>query len=161
VIRRVWAPRGERPIAPGHHRFEWLYVTAFVAPDSGETFWYLSTGIDKRLFEDILAMFARNAGLGSKRIAILVVDNAGWHGEAGLAVPDGIRLVYLPPYTPELQPAEHLWEPLDEAIVNRHFATLAELDQAIATRCAVLEADKPAMKSLTNFPWWPNTIVPK
>ena len=30
ILRRVWAPRGERPIAPGHHRFEWLYVTAFV-----------------------------------------------------------------------------------------------------------------------------------
>ena len=38
VTRRVRAPIGERPIAPGHHRFDWLYVTAFVSPASGETF---------------------------------------------------------------------------------------------------------------------------
>jgi hypothetical protein len=39
VSRRVWAPVGERPIAHGHHRFEWLYVTAFVSPAPGESFW--------------------------------------------------------------------------------------------------------------------------
>jgi hypothetical protein len=32
IIRRVWAPKGERPIALGHHRYQWLYVTAFVQP---------------------------------------------------------------------------------------------------------------------------------
>lgn len=55
VRRRVWAPIGEQPVALGHHRFQWLYVTAFVAPSSGETVWYLSNGIDKRLFELMLA----------------------------------------------------------------------------------------------------------
>src|SRR3954451_16015581 len=47
---------------------------------------------------------------------------------ANLAVPDGIRLVYLPSYSPELQPAEHLWPVLDEPLANRHFATLADLE---------------------------------
>ena len=51
VLRRVWAPRGRRPIATDHHRFEWLYVTAFVSPATGERFWYLGTGVDKGLFE--------------------------------------------------------------------------------------------------------------
>ena len=48
VTRRVRAPIGERPIAPGHHRFGWLYVTAFVSPASGETFWYVHDGASKR-----------------------------------------------------------------------------------------------------------------
>jgi transposase len=39
IIRRVWAPKGQRPIALGHHRYKWLYVTAFVQPISGEVFW--------------------------------------------------------------------------------------------------------------------------
>lgn len=91
--RRVWAPVGARPVALGHHRFEWLYLTAFVAPASGETVWYLSNGIDKRLFEMMLAGFAREIGAGRERIVVLVLDRAGWHSEPGLAVPDGIRLV--------------------------------------------------------------------
>jgi len=50
IIRRVWAPKGERPIALGHHRYKWLYVTAFVHPTSGEVFWYVSNGISKPFF---------------------------------------------------------------------------------------------------------------
>jgi hypothetical protein len=64
VTRRVWAPIGERPIAHGHHRFDWLYVTAFVAPATGETFWYLSNGVSKEFFEALLETFAREADAG-------------------------------------------------------------------------------------------------
>ena len=96
VIRRVWAPVGERPVAVGHHRFEWLYVTVFVAPASGETFWYLSNGVSKPFFAALLELFAREAGAGRERRIVLQLDNAGWHSEAGLEVPEGIRLVYLP-----------------------------------------------------------------
>ena len=63
IHRRVWAPIGERPIALGHHRYEWLYVTGFVAPASGETVWYLSNGIDKPFFAKLLAAFAPDGGL--------------------------------------------------------------------------------------------------
>lgn len=51
TLRRVWAPRGQRPIAQGHHRFEWLHVTAFVSPATGEGLWPLSTGVARDLFE--------------------------------------------------------------------------------------------------------------
>jgi hypothetical protein len=54
-VRRVWAPRGGRPRALGHPRYEWLYVTAFVAPTTGETVWYLSNGVSKPFFEALLA----------------------------------------------------------------------------------------------------------
>lgn len=160
ILRRVWAPRGARPIAVGHHRYEWLYVIAFVSPATGESFWYLSTGIDKALFEEVLALFAREAGAGRDRIIILVLDGAGWHTEPGLAVPEGIRLVYLPPYTPELQPAETLWVHVDEPIVNRHFETLADLDAAVARQCVALGADRDRVKGQAGFYWWPDRVAP-
>ena len=138
MTRRVWARVGERPIAPGHHRFDWLYVTAFVSPASGETFWYVHDGVSKPFFAALLETFAREAGAGVDRTIVLVLDNAGWHGEAGLNVPDGVRLVFLPPYTPELQPAETLWALVDEPIVNKHIATIDELDDIIGQRCAAL-----------------------
>jgi hypothetical protein len=159
IRRRVWAPVGERPLALGHHRYEWLYVTAFVQPTSGETVWYLSTGIDKRFFEALLAAFARQTGAGRERIIVLVLDNAGWHSEPGLAVPDGIRLVFLPPYSPELQPAERLWPLVDEPIVNRHVATLADLGTVLARRCSALWQDQALIAAHTNFHWWPKPIT--
>lgn len=156
----MWAPQGQRPIALGHHRYEWLYVTAFVQPTSGEVFWYLSNGVSKPLFEGLLALFAREAGAGRDRTVLLVLDGAGWHTEPNLAVPDGIRLVYLPAYSPELQPAERLWPLLDEPLVNQHFATLDEVDRTVAQRCLTLDADHHTVRAHTAFHWWPTPIRP-
>jgi hypothetical protein len=64
IVRRVWAPRGERPTALGHPRCAWLYVTAFVQPATGGTFWHLSDGVSKPFFAELLALFAREAGAG-------------------------------------------------------------------------------------------------
>jgi len=138
IHRRVWAPIGERPIALSHHRYEWLYVTAFVAPTSGETVWFLSNGIDKPFFAKLLEAFARDTGAGRDRIIVLQLDNAGWHTPENLPVPDGIRLVYQPAYTPELQPAEHLWPLVDEPLANKHFETIDDLDAVVEHLLPVL-----------------------
>jgi transposase len=158
IRRRVWAPIGERPIALGHHRYRWLHVTAFVQPTSGEAVWFLSTGLSKPLFEALLASFARRTGAGRARHIVLVLDNAGWHGPEGLTVPEGITLVFLPPYSPELQPAERLWPLVDEPVANRHFATLADLDATVAERCRRL--DPASIRPHTHFHWWPKPVQP-
>src|SRR3982750_4479972 len=158
IIRRVWAPKGQRPIALGHHRYKWLYVTAFVQPISGETFWSISNGVSKPFFAALLALFAREAGAGRDRILVLELDNAGWHTAPNLVVPEGLRLAYLPPYSPELQPAEHLWPVLDEPLANRYFETLADLEHVVTERCRVLNGDQ--LKPGTNFHWWPKPSVP-
>src|SRR4051794_1614217 len=158
ILRRVWAPKGQRPIALGHHRYKWLYVTAFVQPISGEVFWSISTGVSKPFFAALLALFAREAGAGQDRIVVLGLDSAGWHTEPNLAVPEGIRLVYLPPYSPELQPAEHLWPILDEPLANQYFETLADLEHVVTERCRVLNGDQ--LKPGTNFHWWPKPATP-
>ena len=87
IIRRVWAPKGQRPIALGHHRYKWLYVTAFVQPISGEVFWSVSNGVSKPFFAALLALFAREAGAGRDRIIVLGLDSAGWHTAPNLVVP--------------------------------------------------------------------------
>jgi len=135
-------------------------VIAFVQPTSGEVFWYLANGVSKPFFEALLALFAREAGAGRDRIIILVLDNAGWHTEPGLAVPEGIRLVHLPPYSPELQPAECLWPVLDEPLANKHFRTIQDLDRAVAERCVTLDAAPDLYKGRVGFHWWPKPTKP-
>jgi transposase len=125
---------------------------------SGETFWYVSNGVSKPFFAALLALFAREAGAGRERMIVLGLDSAGWHTEPNLVVPDGIRLAYLPPYSPELQPAEHLWPVLDEPLANQYFETLADLERAVAERCLVLDGDQLSLG--TNFHWWPKPAKP-
>ena len=77
IVRGVWAPVGERPIALGHHRFEWLYVTGFVEPASGRTVWNIANAVCKEMFELVLADFAKSVGAGSTKRIVLQLDNAG------------------------------------------------------------------------------------
>lgn len=138
VLRSVWAPKGERPVGLGHHRFTWRYVMAVVAPASGETVWPLSNGVSKALFAGLLDAFAREVGAGPGKRVVVLLDNAGFHTRPNLVVPDGIRLVYLPPYSPELQRAETLWPMVDEPIVNRLVPDFDHLTDTIAERCRYL-----------------------
>jgi len=107
------------------------------------------------MFEAILADFAKNVGAGQAKRIVLQLDNAGWHGPENLSVPDGIRLVFQPPHSPELQPAEHLWEFLDEPLVNRNFESLDELDKTVSNRCIGLASQQDAIRNSTLFHWWP------
>ena len=160
VLRRQWAPKGQRPIAVGRHRYEWLYLYGFVHPGTGEVVWFICTTVDAELLSAVLAAFAATVGAGEGKLVILVLDNAGWHISGDLVVPKGIELAFLPSYTPELQPAEHLWPPADEAVANKHFATLKDLDAALSERCRTL-ADMPeVIKAATHFAWWPAVTPP-
>ena len=135
-------------------------ITAFVSPATGEM---LLVRLERRvqaLLRGVAAPVCREAGAGRERIIVLVLDNAGWHGEAGLAVPEGVRLVFQPAYTPEVQPAETLWTLVDEPVVNKHIPTLEALDQIISMRCAALATEREKIKSQAGFHWWPKIANP-
>ncbi|MGO8951164.1 MAG: transposase [Ktedonobacterales bacterium] len=73
-------------------------------------------------------------------------------------MPEHIHLLFLPPYSPELQPAEHLWPLTNTALVNRHFASIEELEDTQAARCVALQARRDLIRSTTLFSWWPQRI---
>jgi transposase len=89
---------------------------------------------------------------------VLVLDRAGWHSAQRLRVPDHVHLLFLPPYSPELRPAEHLWPLTNSALVNRHFVSIEELEDAQAARCVVLQGQRELVRSTTCFGWWPQRL---
>ena len=91
-------------------------------------------------------------------------DNAGWHRSQKVAVPEGITVEFLPPYSPELyakryplgQPAERLWSLVDEPLVNQSFETIDEIEEILVKRCNVLNNMEKEIKDLTNYHWLKN-----
>jgi len=108
VIRRVWAHKGHRPIIRVQQRYEWLYIYGFVHPESGASQWLLLPTVNVEVFSIALKHFALAIGAGPNLHIMLVLDCAGWHKSGELVIPEGIHLVFLPPYSPELQPCECL-----------------------------------------------------
>jgi hypothetical protein len=159
ILRKVWAPRGRRPTASGHHRYQWLYLYGFlygfVRPATGEVVWFIADGVNTALFGALLASFAAEVGAGPDKHIILVLDGAGWHVARDLEVSEGVELMFLPPYSPQIQPAERLWPLTNEPIVNQYFETLEELDEVLAERCRILAKHQDQITAHTPFEWWP------
>lgn len=103
ILRRVWVPEGSQPIASVIQKYKWMWLYGFVHPESGETYWWIIPYVNTEIFNRVLADFASEYGLGSDKRVLLAIDQAGWHISNDLVLPEGIDLIYLPAYSPELQ----------------------------------------------------------
>lgn len=156
VSRRIWVSWAEEPIATVNWRFQWLWLYGFVHPISGDTYWWLLPKVNSSLFNRVLEDFAQHYQLGLNKRVILAMDQAGWHPLKETAkIPEGIHLIFMPSHSPELQPAERLWPLVNEAIANKTFKNLDELEEVIYRRCQILFNQKEKISGLTNFYWWP------
>ncbi len=89
----------------------------------------------------------------SKYFIVMQVDQAAWHSSSELVIPSTIRLIEQPPYSPEVNPAEHLWDELREKYLsNRAFSSLDELIEVLCQGLNALADDPAALRSLTGFP---------
>ena len=153
ILRKVWSPIGERPTAIVNHRYEWLYVYGFVKPKTGDTLWYLIPRVNTKWLNLVYESFARDAGISETQKVLLIEDNAGWHRSQKCKIPEGLFIDFLPPYSPELQPAEKLWTLVDEPLVNKCFETIDEIEEILVRRCNILSEMREEIRSLTYYHW--------
>jgi len=74
---------------------------------------------------------------------VMVLDGAGWHKSQTMAIPENLHLLNLPPYSPELNPVEHVWDELREKhFHNRAFESLDALEDQLIVGLLALEADR-------------------
>lgn len=84
----------------------------------------------------------------------MVVDGAGWHKAGSLKLPSNLRLHFLPPYSPELNPQEHIWDELREKhFHNRVFASLDALEDQLVQALRIFEDDPQRMLSIAGWDW--------
>ena len=81
--------------------------------------WFIADGVNTALLRALLASFAVEVGAGPDKHIILVLDGAGWHVARDLVVPEGVELMFLPPYSPQIQPAERLWPRASRTVGHR------------------------------------------
>ena len=155
ILRRVWARKGEPMIVKIDPHYEWMRVYAFVNPQKGDTFWLLLPTVNISLFNLALKEFAKAQNIGKDKIIIPVIDRAGFHNGDGINIPEGIITLFLPSYSPELQPAERLWPLSNEGVANCNFKDLNELEEKQIVRIQELLHQKEIITAKTLFHWWP------
>jgi len=153
-VSHRWWLRGERPLGLCDRRFSSAYIFAAVCPATGAEFALVMPEVNTKAMNCFLKEFSKR--VAPEVHAILVMDQAGWHGAKKLVVPENITPVSLPPYSPELNPVERIWLYLRERFLSHRI--LDDYDAIVEACCQAwnaLAADTERLRSLTNYPWIP------
>ena len=131
---------------------EYVYAYTTVCPETGENYSIISPVNNTDAMNYFLADFA--SAYAHYRI-IMCLDGAGWHTSKDLILPENVWLLKLPPYSPELNPTEHIWDYIREQkqFNNYTFDTLDEVELNLSKALNELNSELASMRSLCNFSW--------
>jgi len=120
--RRRLTACGTKPVQAMWTRYEYFWLYAAVEPSTGESLVLEMPGLDAHCFQAFLNEFAATY---PDTLNVLVLDGAGAHIKGDLTIPENVVPVRLPPYCPELNPVERLWEDLKHRMGSALHESLA------------------------------------
>jgi DDE superfamily endonuclease len=108
TLTRVWARKGSRPRKPRDTRYEWAYLFGAVCPARATGAAIVMPYADTQAMNEHLAVIAGCVAPGAH--GVIVLDGAGWHASKGLVIPPNLTLIAQPPFAPEVNPVENVWQ---------------------------------------------------
>ena len=149
--RPCWAPIGTRPEVASQLIREYIYLYGAACPKDGTCVYLIMPTSNTACFQIFLNVLSRKF---ARQDILLVLDGAPNHRCKELALPNNISLLFLPPYSPELNPKENLWDEIREKLFKNYAlksidAVRAKLKQAIL----YIERNPELVQSITSFPY--------
>lgn len=152
IISRCWSPKGYRSTVQKQIVRQYTYAYASVCPETGENHSLVLSGSST----DVMNYYVNDLSEYYKHYRIILcTDNAGWHKSSGLEVPENIVFLYLPPYSPQLNPVEHLWDYIRErkGFNNIIFNSIDDVIDTLSDALKEIGDEKEIIKSLCNYHW--------
>jgi hypothetical protein len=155
--RRCWAPFPCRPLVHAAVVQEFTYAYAAVSPLDG----VLDSLILPSVGTAMMDLFLEEVSVRHpEEFIVMIMDGAGWHTARDLRLPGNMHILFLPPYSPELNPVEYLWDDIREKdFPNRAFDTIESLEVNLMYSLARLEQNGERVKSITGWDWIVNAIL--
>jgi transposase len=123
-IGKCLTASGIKPVLPYQHKFSTTYLYGSYSPINGDSFVWEIEGVNSDIFEKYLKEFSLH---NPNEYKIVIIDNAGFHSTKNIEVPDNIYLLRIPPYSPELNPCEQIWQYIKKRYKNQLFKTMDTL----------------------------------
>jgi transposase len=151
-LTRQWAKKGSRPRQPKDQRHKAAYLFAAACPETNSAAALVLPKANTDAMTLHLAEISTQVTPGTH--AVVVLDQAGWHVAHDLDWPDNISLLFLPPYSPELNPIENLFQFLKHNFLNaRVYDTYEDIVDACYAAWSSLLNIKGQLKSITTRSW--------
>lgn len=148
VMGRLITACGVKPLGQWQWLFKAFWIYGAVEPATGELFYWQFSPVDARCYQTFLDEFSQAY---ADTLNILQVDNGRFHTSKDLMIPENIILLFQPPYCPELNPIERLWEHLKKDLKWTSFKTLEDLE--VRVEQLVSELTPEVIASITGFPF--------
>jgi len=154
--RACWSPKGSRPVVGVQMVREYVYIFGAVSPIDGSHDSLVLPRADSEAMSVFLTEVSRRH---QEEHIVMFMDQAGWHTSKTLKVPKNMELAFLPPYSPELNPQEQIWDELREKyFANKTFKTLnAVMDEAVEA-LQFIECHHDKIKSIAHREWIINPV---
>lgn len=123
------------------------------SPITGDSHYFITDGVNKDLF---LAYLEDLSLKNPKELKILLIDNAAFHSTKNVILPDNIKLIPIPPYSPELNPAEKIWQYLKDKIAMKIFDNLKKMENYLIESIKSLDPKK--VIDITSFEYITNSF---
>lgn len=150
-----WAKRPHRPMVQAMITHQYVYAYAAVCPTDGGMDSLVLPHVNGPCMQLFITEVARRH---PDHNIIMVVDGAGWHKMA-FDLPENLRVHFLPPYSPELNPQEHVWHEMREkSFDNKVFGSLDALEDQLVLALQALENDPSRVRSITGWDWIINSV---
>lgn len=154
--RRCWQKKPMRPMVKSMHVREYLYAFGAVSPVDGRFDALILPHVNGECMQIFLDEISHRY---PHENIIMVVDGAGWHKSQLIQLPNNIQLHFLPPYSPELNPQEHLWDELREKhFHNKAFESMEAIEHTLENGLLTLENNPEYVRSITGWNWIINTL---
>lgn len=150
-MRRMWALKGGRPVVTRQIKYVWDYLYGSLDIMGGQAHFAHIPSVNQEWDQAYLKDLAATA---PDAVHVVIRDQAGFHLRDGdPRLPDRVRILDLPPYSPELNPCEQAWDMVRDSIGNRVFATVRQLRKAMAPALRRWWNDAASVLSLIGRPW--------
>jgi transposase len=130
IMRRAITSRGVKPIVPYQHKFKNFYLFGAFSAIDGNNFLLEMPYCNTDTFQVFLNEFSKER---PEEFKIIVLDNGAFHKSMTLEIPDNIFLLFLPPYCPELNPAENMWGYIKDKMSRVSHTTLESLQEKLSS----------------------------
>ena len=149
--KRVLVSKGIKPAGKFQHSYKWLWLWGCFSPVTGDSFYWETPFVGNDIFEGFLEDFAQQK---PTELKLLIIDNAGFHACQNITIPHNIRLIRIPAYAPELNPAEKVWQWMKDKISMKFFESTNALQDKITEMVNQLTPNM--IKSITGYQLYTN-----
>ena len=153
-LKKIITAKGVKAKVKYQHGYQYLWIWGSFSPLTGDAFYWETPIVNNNIFESYLKALSDRT---PKKYIILVIDNAGFHASKNITIPENIKLLRIPPYAPELNPAEKVWQYMKNKVAMKFNETIEHLQQRLTL--LINDMDEKLIMSITGYDIYTKPLI--